>query len=442
MLFVKIALRNILKNKRRTILTGLPVFVSFSLLLLSSSIGNGIKNQIILQYKNFQSGDVAVIWKNAKDLSKDDPSRVFFSKFDIHNNDENKKAISKFEEFLKTHKDKIKAVYKPIKSSGTIDNNKFVSYITIYGIDKEELNFLLRNKIIQLQIGYYLYDYTDSVYISNKTALENNIKIGDVITVDGKTPYGLVNSKEFRVVGIYEIYSDYDSFYVYMPRDNALDLFECEEEYFSMARVYLKNPKKSFPFAKELDDYLDENNRVLYSEAMNETTDFYFKIAQLQKSVFIFFIIFILFLVAIALRATISLRIFQQLKEFGTIRAIGFSGFQNFIIIFFEILFLSLFSFLFSVFFVCLIILILNITGIYIGRGAYSYLIGSTYIYPSLNFFDFIAALFILLGFSLFSILTPALKCSFQNITDLLNRKFKNISLMYIVFYNKRRHYL
>jgi hypothetical protein len=64
--FIKIAVGNILKNKKRTLLIGLTLVISCILLLLSFSIGNGIRRQVLDKYRYSQSGDVSVVWSNVR----------------------------------------------------------------------------------------------------------------------------------------------------------------------------------------------------------------------------------------------------------------------------------------------------------------------------------------------------------------------------------------
>lgn len=99
--FIKIAFRNIVQNVKKTVIFGVTLTVSCVMLLVSLSVGNGMAQQILGQYRIFQSGDVTVIWKNVKEYDVSDPSRLFFSQYELKNDVENRMAMERLDAFLK-----------------------------------------------------------------------------------------------------------------------------------------------------------------------------------------------------------------------------------------------------------------------------------------------------------------------------------------------------
>jgi len=58
-LILKIAFRNLVQNKWRSLLIGCALFTSSFLLLISNAAMNGVENQVISSYVHYQTGHVA-----------------------------------------------------------------------------------------------------------------------------------------------------------------------------------------------------------------------------------------------------------------------------------------------------------------------------------------------------------------------------------------------
>jgi ABC-type lipoprotein release transport system permease subunit len=429
-IFFRIAYRSILKNSKRSILVGLTLVISCTLLLLSFAIGNGVSRQITSKYRNFQSGDVAVLWKNIKKIDVSDPSRLFFSNFDIKHDRENRVGIGRLNDFLKKNAGEIAAYYPSIRNEGMLDTGHYASFSIIYGVTPAELQFWERTKTFQLAAGVLPFGKPDGICISDDLALKNGIRIGDWVTVDSTTPYDLVNSLEYQVVGLYKSSSEFDSIYIYMTLDNALELFDQDPAYFRSARIYLKDPGKAQLFAKKLDGYLMAGNDQLRAESMADSARFYSTIAGFLKGLSSFFVIFILLLIAVGIRSTVRMNIFERLKEFGTLRAIGFNRVQNFLIIVLEVFLLAVISLGVACIITFIFIGILSQTGLYIGKGTIAYVLGGESIYPAFQWGDLFNALLVITIFAIFAPLKPGLQLCYQKITDLLAQNQKPVAVL------------
>lgn len=426
--FFRIAWRNVLENRRKTMLIGITLFMSCVLLLFSFTLGNGIGEQILGQYRNFLAGDVSAVWENVKEYDVSDPSRIHFSEFDMKKDSENKKAMACLDAFLEARKDEVEDVYKMLKGNGTLDTGSYASYSIIVGLDQKEADFLVNRRIIRMLQGELPFRGEYGICISDITAQENGIRLGDWVTLDSKTPSGYVNTLEYQVVGFYESHSDFDSIYIYMTDRDFIELFDQPEGYFHSARIYLKDPGTADSFAEELDKALLETGSVLRAESINYSGDFYLMIAGFMKTLFTFFVIFILFIIAVGIRSVVRMNLFERIKEFGTLRAIGFNRIQNFTIIFLEILILAMMFFLLAIGFTIILVHFFGRTGIPIGKGAIAYILGGEKIYPKFIASDILPGLLIMACFSLFAPVKPALNLLYQSITNLLSQNQKPVS--------------
>jgi ABC-type lipoprotein release transport system permease subunit len=234
---------------------------------------------------------------------------------------------------------------------------------------------------------------------------------------------------DFVIKGIWENGAPWDNNGLYISEQYARELLDFDPEYFDIAGIHLNNPDESIVFAEKLDKYLTDESSVLRSEHAAQASAFYSNQAGIQKNFFTFFVIFLLFVIALGIRATVRMNLFERMKEFGTIRAIGFNRFQCLLIIFLEIFFLSLIALGLALLSSIIVILVFNQTGIYIGNGPMSYSIGGDRFYLVIKFGDIIFAVMAMIVLSLLAPFKPGLKLCYQNISDILIKKQKRTFL-------------
>jgi len=123
------------------------------------------------------------------------------------------------------------------------------------------------------------------------------------------------------------------------------------------------------------------------------------------------------------------MNLFERMKEFGTLRAIGYSRRQNFGIIFAEMFMLAVLSLLAALLASVIVVIVLSRTGIYVGNGALSYGIGGEWFWPAMRFNDILMAVCAITIFALFATLGPGLNMCYQEITDMI---LKNQQRMFL----------
>lgn len=427
----KIALRNILLNKKRSLLIGVAIFLASFLLLFSNAIMNGVIIQVAKGLINIQSGNVAVVWENLKKISNTDATRLLFvandSSFDVDKDAQNKEALTRLNSFLTDHKSEIEAFYPTVKRGAQLQtSNGTDAAFFINSLSPSNQEDFFATKTFTMVEGKLLSgDYT--IAISKQKAIDNNLEIGDMITVLALTPYGAQNSLEFMVGGIFANRSGSDNNLGFVSEQNARELFDYDPGYFDIGRIYLKDPNQAEKFAGELDRYLLSQSPVLRAESSAQASAFYTNTSQSQKMLFSIFIIFLLCIIALGFRSMIRMNLFERMKEFGTLRAIGYNRAQSFLIIFYEVFFLSVIALTCATVVAELFALIFGKVGIYVGSGPMSYAFGGESLYPILTFGDVIFALIAITLLSLISTLNPGLKLCYQKITNLMLKRQQKI---------------
>ncbi len=125
---LRIAVRSVLADRRRSLLIGLSLFVSFSLLLFSDAVGNGAGSQLLRTHRVTQSADVVVVWRNVRDdVDPADPGRLLFSEPDGKTRRENQSAVTALDDFLSRNTGEVTAVYRPVRTFGMLDTGSLAA---------------------------------------------------------------------------------------------------------------------------------------------------------------------------------------------------------------------------------------------------------------------------------------------------------------------------
>lgn len=253
-IILKIAVRNIRQNRKRSFLIGLTIFISSFLLLLSDAALNGIEKQVLRGYITLQSGEVAVIWQGLKAVSPMDPGKFLYDiSFEVDTEEqdlENRHALAKLEEYLAGRKDEIKAYFPTLRRYGQlISTQKIDANLKAYALTPESRDFLLNSGAIQLVTGSLpVKGY--QICISAAKADEHQLAVGDWVTIEATTPYGAKNALDFQVGGIYANAAGYENWYGFMPEPAFRELFDYDEGYFDIGRIYLQDRRKARHFCR------------------------------------------------------------------------------------------------------------------------------------------------------------------------------------------------
>jgi putative ABC transport system permease protein len=438
----KIAFRNIIKNRKRSLFIGLAIFISCFILLLSDAFGNGTAAAIINEYYYQQAGDVILLWENALEIEKDSPSRIYLSQFESEKVKENKRALAGLSVFLRQHGSEIKNNFQVVRRAAVVVMAEDMIDVNVYGLSRNEWLFLEPKKTVTLEEGTFEAEPDSSVIVSRLIADAGNLKVGDWITLEVTTAYGVKNSLDYKITGIYKNGVPWNNDYIYMSAPDARVLYDFDPEDFDSMRIYLKDPDTQGTFTRELNAALGRETKVLQALEGPEASSFFTRQAEFFKNIFTFFVIFLITIIGFGIRATVRMNLFERMSEFGTLRAIGYNRIQILFIIFCEIFLLALFALLCALVSSTVIVLIAGRTGIHVGSEAASYLFGGDYLYPIFKLKDVLFAFAVILVLSLMAPFKPAMKLSWQKISDiLLKRQDRSpLTIMMIrVFISRRK---
>lgn len=429
MVILKIAFRNVIKNKWRSALIGFTLFISSFFLLFSNAAINGIEVQVIRGYINYQSGHVAVMWPGMKEVSPTDPVRFLdnLASFEHDNLDQNLIAVDRLEKYLGANEKDIEkgfpSIIRRVRYSSGDQNDRIV----VFGLTQEHAEFLQQERTLAITAGSLPAPDYPGIAISEYFSEETGLAMGDKISLRAVTADKAVQEMEFTITGLYANGAPYENTYAFMTDESARELTGVSQPLFDIYRIYLPDRAEAGSFAKELETYLEGTN--LHAESYLEASPFYTNNSRLMRIMSNIFMFFLLIVIAMGLVATIRMNLLERIKEFGTMRAIGYSRSKSYGIIFAEMFILATMALAIALLAAGILVAILGQSGIYVGSGPVSYGIGGERFWPELKVNDIILSILAITFFSLFATIGPGLSLCYQEITDMMLKRQRRIFL-------------
>ncbi len=326
MITLKIAFRNIFRQRRRSILTGLTMLGGLVLFSISIGLLEGSYGDIIDLFTSDHTGHIQV------------HKQGYLDRPTLYNTVNNYGIL---EERIGNHSE-VKALTPRLYSTALSFLGKKTTVVRIIGIDpiKEGRAMRLPEMIKE---GRFLSEAsTREVVIGAGAAEILHAGIGDEISLLGQGADGSIAHDSYQIAGIIgKSNGSYNRISCYMHLQQAQRLLALENRVHEIA-VILKNQDKSRMVAMELADSLDDGGMDVAPWQVVEK-QFYMAMQADTKGSYIMQGI-IMFIVAIGVLNTVLMTILERTREFGVLRALGTRPTVIFRLILYETGILSLIS--------------------------------------------------------------------------------------------------
>ncbi len=404
-MIIKIAVKNIMRNKRRTILTSLAMILGIAALLIFTSF-------ISEQMKGFREGIISEGLGHIQIASNES----FFSKgkfdpsaFIIENSDS-------IELNIKSNQDVINVIPSIGFSAMAAGKNKTITLL-IKAYPRDKIHFLKdQNETVNGQVspsflihGKNFSSEKDEIIIGDLAAKILGIKCGEILTIMSILPGGALKASDFTVCGIYKG-GDSGKIYAYIPYESRGKLIDAESP--SSFTVFLSSENHTDKTIQTLKNSYPE----LSIKPWHELAEFYTQVNGMY-SAFLKVISAIMILVTVfVVMNTMSMSVFERIREIGTMRAVGTSRKRIFSMLLIEGFFLGIFGSFTGIFFGYLLSFAINaLGGIPFSYDGFDY-----HIRISPDFFDAIKAALPVLFVSLAGTLPAAYKGSRLSVAETL----------------------
>ncbi|WP_075590679.1 ABC transporter permease [Labilibacter marinus] len=313
---LKLAWRNIWRNRRRTFITVASIFFGVILCTLMSSMQNGTYSKMIDNVVSFYSGYVQIhhpnYWesKSIDDLIIPDDSLINKVKESEH----------------------IELIVPRIESFALMSYGENTKGGMLIGIKPEEENELTGLKK-WVSKGRYLNTKDDGILIAVNLARNLNVEVGDTVALISQGHHGYSASGLFPVAGILEFpFPALNNFGTYITLEQAQLFFSAPDMATSLV-LTVDDYDKVYPAKDNLVDKLGEKYSIMTWDEMDPVTK---QMIEGDKGQGIIMKGILYILIGFGVFSTVIMMIAERRKELGVMVAIGMNKLKLARVLFYE----------------------------------------------------------------------------------------------------------
>lgn len=303
---IKIALRNILRQKTRTAMTLAAIVCGVAGLILGGGWVKDIFVQLGEALIHSQSGHLQVYKKGFYAAGSRAPEKYL-----IANPDEIKQGIGEWAA--------VDSVMARLNFSGLLNNGR--SDVPIVGEGVEPGKEAELGSFVVITKGRKLADKdTFGIEVGQGVAHALKLTPGDRVTVLANALEGALNSLDVEVIGVFQSFSnEYDARAVKIPLAAAQELLGTKGA--NAIVVSLKKTADTDRGAAWLKEKLGPSNMEI--KTWVELNDFYEKTVELYRRQFGVLQLIILIMVLLSVANSVNMSVFERVGEFGTMMSLG-----------------------------------------------------------------------------------------------------------------------
>jgi len=409
----KIALRNLMRYKRRTLLTAMLITLGVLMVILFSGLAGSFKSMMIGQITDSNIAQMQIHKKGY--VSSIDTSPLHLTI--------NQKGYKKVGKILKENPD-VEAFAPRIKLSAMLSNYKETTNIRLNAIDPKKESTVCPNVSERMKFsGSEVPDILlkpGEIIIPTKLAKGLKIKIGDDVVLVANNKDGSVNGLNFTVAGIIDALMGPQGKEGYMHINDAQSLLRMEQPEIIEIAVRIKNFDKLDNVYSDLKSTLGEVKNQKGKPAFEihtwEKLSPFSNIAKMIDLMTISMKSTMIAIVLISILNVMMMSVYERVREIGTMAAIGTSPGKIMGLFLAEGLSLGVISVLAGNIIGILGIYILNIYKIRFAFGRMDDILLS----PTISFSELAWVSVIVILVSVFASLQPAYKASRMEPVDAL----------------------
>jgi len=311
----KIAIRNLLRYRRRTLLTVSLVSIGVVSVLVFISISGSFKNMMIGQITDSFLGHLQIHKKGYVSSIDSLPLTLNLSP----------KALEKVEKAINEIPD-VEAYSKRIKFGGMFSNFVETTNVRLNGVNPEDEVKTVPLLLSRIKEGAKTIR-TGEVLVPELLAKGMKVKVGDTVVVIATNSNGSVNGKQFRVGGILESATGPGGRDGYIHIDDAAEILRMDTMAISEIAIRLKNFDKVhevFDRLKgQLSNELNKQGKPAFEVHTWEKLSPFYNIARMIDLMTFFVKLMLMAIVLISIMNVMVMAVYERIREIGTIAAIG-----------------------------------------------------------------------------------------------------------------------
>jgi len=397
---IKIAIRNLLRYKRRTLLTTSLIAIGITFVLVFISASGAFKNLMIGQITDAMLGHIQVHRRGYVGSIDSLPLTMNL----------NPGQMKKLEKAL-TEIPGIEAYSPRIRFAGMFSNFMESTNIRIYGIDPEKETAVIPLLPGRVKKGSNSLE-KGSLFIPELLANGMKVKVGDTIVVIATNRDGSVNGKQFIVGAIIDSVTGPGGRDGYMHIEDAKEVLRLEQTEVSEVALRLKDFNRLEAISAQLSNALkDETNaqgKAMFDVRTWEDLSPFSNVARMIDIMTFFIKLMLISIVLVSIMNVMIMAVFERIREIGTIAAIGTKPGKILSLFLIEGLALGVVGSILGILITILATWIINLSRISFNFGRQVGLILS----PRLDPIDILVISLIVIAVSVAAALHPAIKAS------------------------------
>ncbi len=303
MKLIKIAYRNVFRNKKRSLLSGSAVAVGAMTIVFLFALIEGMRLDMETNLVNFFNGEIRIRDRDYEKYEKYNP---------LHLNI----IWDEIEPFLIQHED-IKAYSPRVVFSSSLYINEKMHPAIAFGID-----FALEAKYQKLDDilyeGRLPSDNENELLVSLALAKNLNLKIGDKITLLSTTAERSTNAITLSIVGLANFGVDsMKQPIIWLPLQRAQHFLKMEAR---VTEILLKVNGNRTLVTEKLRTQLDDRD---YEIKSLQESDIIYDMMEMVQSVYYMIALFFFLLGSTVIVNTTVMVVYERIREIGTLRALG-----------------------------------------------------------------------------------------------------------------------
>jgi len=302
-MITKFAYRNLLRNKKRTLISALSVFVAGLLVGVAYGWVNGMMDNMLESFIKYQTAHVRITTEEYENRQKFLPvDEIIY---------ESETYIDHFKKIKG-----VKNIEQRIRFGILLGKEETTLQAVGMGLDINNNSFHLKEKIIDGKTEDH------GIYIGHKLASKLKIKIGDELLLATKTSMGGLNGIKLKVAAIFKMnMTSLDSRFFFININDAKRLLKISE---GITEIYI------FADDEKMSDSISDQIKPLLgagivSRTYKEQMGAMYAFIGIGKMIYFIIEMAILFLACFVIINTMTMAIFERMREIGTMKALGFS---------------------------------------------------------------------------------------------------------------------
>jgi ABC-type lipoprotein release transport system permease subunit len=319
--YIKLAWRNLWRNKKRTLIAAASVFFAVVLALLMRSMQTGYYNYSIDASVRMYTGYIQVHGKDYWEKKSLDESMVLDEKHltELKNTEGVNLIVPRFETYsLISHGNKTKVVQ-------------------VTGINPELENKLtnLKKKLVG---GTFLSDSSKGIIVAQGLAEILKVEVGDSVVIYGQGYHGVTAAAQIPIVGIVKFtLPELNKSFTYLSMPYAQWLFSAPDRLTSLS-IMIDNPKQLDRVKSDIQKIFSSKYEVMDWEELSPEL---VQSIQIDNASGIIMLGILYIVIAFGIFGTIMMMTAERVKEFGILISVGMKKWKLGLVTLFETLFVS-----------------------------------------------------------------------------------------------------